>query len=200
MESDVTLYLVFTLRPIPSILQFPVMTQLRLVKQKDNRHSDTSDSWQLMAQYREGTRKVSIITGEAFRTLRVYLFKLFSIIGKSYRSISNSPLNLLLPWVTALSLIIDLFFPIIGRSLINTRSWTTLKHTLLSESSLLLSTLWRACVCQSPAASITITGVKTNIGVSYPAPISDHRSSSPWRRQEASSPGCVPGARLPDLH
>ena len=199
MESDVTLYLVFTLRPIPSILQFPVMTQLRLVKQKDNRHSDTSDSWHLMAQYRGDTRKVSIITGEAFRTLRVYLFKLFSIIGKSYRSISNSPLNLLLPWVTALSLIIDLFFPIIGRSLINTRSWTTLKHSVIRVITL-LSTLWRACVCQSPAASITITGVKTNIGVSYPAPISDHRSLSPWRRQEASSPGCVPGARLPDLH
>ena len=44
MESSVTLYVVFTLRPIPSILQFPVMTQLRLLKQKDNRHSDTSDS------------------------------------------------------------------------------------------------------------------------------------------------------------
>ena len=100
----------FTSHPSPlSVSQFPVIAQFWLAMQKDNRHSD---GWQLMGRLRD-IRNVSIITGGTFRILHVYLFKIFSIIGKSYLSISNRSWKFpLSPDLNhcSLSLIIDLCF------------------------------------------------------------------------------------------
>ena len=146
--------------------------------QKDNRHSD---NWRLITPDSGDIRNVSIINNRSqhsycFMFICLKYFQLLEIVSLSVFPVCLPPSPVLNN--RPLSLIITLICvsPIIGRSLINTRSWKLALNLSVILQSVVCDLRVSACVSQSPGVLITITGVKKNILLLVSLSLSDHWS------------------------